>query len=345
MPSRVGIFILFLILVVGCRGADQATRSDNADGRDPASMTREQTNGTPPPEITAQVAGPSASPGATPVPERTPEPGPAVRSSAVLVGAGDIAACDSTGDEATAALLDGIPGTVFTAGDNAYEHGTAAEFAACYAPSWGRHRERTRPAAGNHDYLMPGAAPYFAYFGAAAGEPGRGYYSYDIGDWHVVVLNSNCWAVAGCHAGSVQERWLRADLAAHPARCTLAYWHHPRFSSGPHGGDVAVAPLWQALYEAGAEIVINGHDHIYERFAPQDPSGAPDAARGIRQFVVGTGGRSLYSVRGTPAATSELRNSATFGVLKLTLHAEGYEWEFVPVAGGAFTDRGSGVCH
>ena len=264
-------------------------------------------------------------------------------ASAVLVGAGDIADCGSRGDEATAALLDGIAGTVFTAGDNVYDAGTRAEFEECYAPTCGRHKRRTRPAPGNHDYATPNAAPYFAYFGAAAGEPGKGYYSYELGAWHVVVLNSNCDEV-GCQAGSPQERWLRADLAAHPARCTLAYWHHPRFSSGDHGSQPQMRAVWQALWEAGADVVLAGHDHNYERFAPQTPWGAADPESGIREFVVGTGGSRHEGIEEL-AANSEVRNDDTFGVLKLTLHPKSYEWEFIPVAGGTFTDSGSDTCH
>jgi hypothetical protein len=261
----------------------------------------------------------------------------------VLVGAGDIASCDGSGDEATARLLDGIAGTVFTTGDNVYSSGTAAEFATCYDPSWGRHKARTRPAPGNHDYYTPGARGYYSYFGAAAGDPATGYYSYDLGTWHIVVLNSNCAAVGGCGAGSAQERWLRADLAAHPTTCTLAYWHHPRFSSGGHGNTVAVQAIWQALYDAGADVVLNGHDHTYERFAPQTPTGIRDEARGMREFVVGTGGRSHYPIT-TPIANSEVHNTDTFGVLKMTLHPTSYAWEFVPVAGSTFTDQGSAAC-
>jgi len=260
------------------------------------------------------------------------------------VAAGDIASCSSTGDEATAALLDRLKGTVATLGDNAYDSGTAAEFASCYAPSWGRHKSRTRPAAGNHDYVTPGAAGYFGYFRAAAGDPRNGYYSYDLGEWHVVVLNSNCSSVGGCQAGSAQEQWLRTDLRSHRARCTLAYWHHPRFSSGPHGSDAMTQPLWQALYDAGADVVLNGHDHDYERFAPQTPSGVLDQRRGIREFVVGTGGRSHY----TPAAAvanSQVANGDTYGVLKLTLKPKSYQWQFVPVAGASFRDGGSASCH
>ena len=262
-------------------------------------------------------------------------------SAVVLVGAGDIADCGSDGDEATAALLDGIPGTVFTAGDNAYSNGSATDYSGCYEPSWGRHKARTRPAPGNHDYNTAGAAAYFAYFGDAAGPPGRGYYSYDLGAWHIVSLNSE----VDMSAGSAQETWLRADLAANPKQCTLAYWHKPRFSSGTkHGSDSETQPLWQALYDYGAEIAIAGHDHDYERFAPQTPSGTADPARGIREFVVGTGGSSHSGV-GTPLPTSEASDGATFGVLKLTLGSGTYSWQFVPVAGGSFTDSGSGTCH
>jgi hypothetical protein len=264
--------------------------------------------------------------------------------SAVLVGAGDIATCGGSGDEATATLLDGISGTVFTTGDSVYDKGTAEEFAQCYAPSWGRHKARTRPAAGNHEYYTPGASGYYGYFGSLAGSSGRGYYSYNRAGWHIVVLNSTCGAVGGCEAGSPQERWLRADLAAHPGACTAAYWHQPRYSSGDHGGSASVQPFWQALYEYGAEVVLTGHDHHYERFAPLDAVGNPDSAYGIRQFVIGMGGRSHYAV-GAPVANSVVRNSDTFGVLKLTLRAGAYDWRFVPEAGRTYADSGSGACH
>ncbi|HEX8692663.1 MAG TPA: metallophosphoesterase [Longimicrobium sp.] len=259
--------------------------------------------------------------------------------SAVLVAAGDIADCRSTGDEATAALLDGIDGTVAVLGDNAYENGSEQEYRDCYHPTWGRHKARTRPTPGNHEYQTPGAAGYFAYFGAAAGNPAEGWYSYDLGAWHVVSLNSELPVAAG----SAQEQWLRADLAAHPARCTLAYWHRPRFSSSLHGNNAAMQPLWQALYDAGADVVLVGHDHAYERFAPQTPTGAADPARGIRQFLVGTGGRALYQFN-APVANSEVRYNQTFGVIKLTLEADAYTWEFIPVS-GTFRDTGRTTCH
>jgi acid phosphatase type 7 len=257
----------------------------------------------------------------------------------VLVGAGDIASCESEGDEATAALLDGLEGTVFTLGDNAYPDGTAQDFERCYAPSWGRHRQRTRPTPGNHEYHSAKAGPYFDYFGTTAGAPGQGYYSYELGAWHVVVLNSELETAAG----SAQEQWLRADLKASTKRCTLAYWHRPLFSSGPDRNPLDVKPLWEALYEAGAEVVLGGHDHFYERFAPQTPEGKADSERGIRQFVVGTGGMVLYPFS-TPLANSEHRDARTFGVLKLTLEDGAYAWEFL-TPGGGVTDQGRGTCH
>jgi acid phosphatase type 7 len=266
-------------------------------------------------------------------------------ASATLLAAGDIADCDSDGDEATAALLEGLAGTVATLGDTVYEAGTASEFAQCYDPSWGRHKSRTRPAVGNHEYLTAEAAGYFGYFGAAAGDPTKGYYSYDLGAWHIVVLNSNCSkVVGGCDAGSPQEQWLRQDLAANPTACTLAYWHHPRFSFGAYSDDTRTQALWQALYEAGAEIVLTGHDHNYQRYAPQDADGLRDDARGIRQFVVGTGGKSNTSLK-TPPPNVEAFNGATDGILQLTLHPTSYNWRFIPIAGQSFTDAGSGVCH
>jgi hypothetical protein len=295
--------------------------------------------------VSASVPPPALTPTPTPAPSPTPAPTPTPSpvAGAVLVGAGDIASCGLTGDTATAKLVAGIDGTVFTTGDNAYETGSVAEFANCYNPTWGAFYNRTYPTAGNHDYETSGASGYFDYFGARAGPIGQGWYAYDIGIWRIYALNSNCFVV-GCDAGQAQEQWLRADLAANPRSCVLAYWHHPRFSSGQHGNDAEVAALWNALYEAGAELIVNGHDHDYERFAPQTPSAAPDPATGIRQFVVGTGGVSLRSF-GAVKANSQVRNSSTYGVLKLTLGDTGYSWQFVPIAGKTFTDSGSGTCH
>src|SRR5437764_7649519 len=237
-------------------------------------------------------------------------------ADAVLVGAGDIAGCQSSADAATAALVAATGGTVITLGDNAYESGTPKQFAACYGPTWGRVKGRTRPAVGNHDYFTAGAVPYFNYFGAAAGPPGKGWYSYDAGAWHVVVLNTNCYRVS-CKKGSEQERWLRADLAGHSAQCTLAYWHQARFvSDDNHGNNPEVGPFWDALYQYGADLVLSAHAHIYERFAPQTPWGKADPAYGIREIVVGTGGESHYGIA-APQPNSQVRNATTFGVVKL----------------------------
>jgi hypothetical protein len=257
-----------------------------------------------------------------------------------LVGAGDIAN-GSSGAEVTAKLLDNIAGTVFTAGDNAYPDGSAANFSQYYDPTWGRHKARTRPSPGNHDYHTSGAADYYAYFGANAGPAGQGYYSYDLGDWHIISLNSEI----SMSVGSAQEQWLRADLTANSKDCILAYWHRPRFSSGvTHGSSTEPSPLWEALYQAGAEIVVVGHEHNYERFAPQTANGVADPARGIRQFVAGMGGASHYAL-GTPIANSEASNTDTYGVLKFTLGPGTYAWEFIAAAGGTYTDSGSGTCH
>ena len=270
---------------------------------------------------------------------------PTADEPAILVGAGDIADCkDLSGAEATAKLLEQIPGTVMAVGDLAYPDGTKENFA-CYDKTWGRVRSRTRPAAGNHEFHAAGAMVYFDYFGAAAGDPKYGYYSYQLGAWHIIVLNSECANIGGCDATSRQVHWLREDLAAHPAACKLAYWHKPLFSSGSaHGNDYEMKPLWQALYEAKADVVINGHDHNYERFAPQDPDGRSDAARGIREFVVGTGGKNHRPVV-LAKPNSESRNADAYGVLKLTLRSGAYDWQFVPEAGKTFVDSGTGKCH
>ena len=263
--------------------------------------------------------------------------------AAILVGAGDIASCDSSGDEATAALLDGLDGTVFTAGDNAYDNGSARDFAECYAPTWGRFLDRTLPVPGNHDYNTAGAAGYFAYFGAAAGAPAQGWYARDVGAWRIYALNSNCGAIGGCVAGSPQERWLRADLAANTRSCVLAIWHHPLFSSGEHGSSNATVALWQALSDAGAEVIVNGHDHDYERFSPQTAAGAPDP-NGIVEYVAGMGGRSHYAM-GRTITNSLAHNDDTYGVLRFELYAGSWSSTFVPVAGSSFTDGATGTCH
>jgi len=264
----------------------------------------------------------------------------------VVVAAGDIAGCDTKGDEATAKLLARIDGAVLALGDEAYENGSAENFRKCYDPTWGQFKDRTLPVPGNHEYVTEGAEGYFGYFGEAAGDPSKGYYSYDGGGWHVVALNSNCEDIGGCSTTSPQVRWLQTDLDANEgATCTLAYMHHPRFSSGEvHGSTTEVRPLWEAIYEAGADVVLSGHEHNYERFAPQNPDGKADPERGIREFVVGTGGKSHYEIE-TILANSEVQNDDTYGVLKLTLRPGGYGWRFLPVNGATFTDSGHRQCH
>lgn len=254
---------------------------------------------------------------------------------------GDPAFCQH---RATAALLRGATYTaVIVPGDVQYDDGARAKFATAYGPTWGRVKARTRPVPGNHEYRTPAAAGYFDYFGAGVGRRGEGWYSFDVGDWHLVGLNSNCAEVGGCGAGSVQERWLRADLAAHPARCTLAFWHHPRFTSGAvHLDATEVGPLWTALEDAGADVVLAGHAHDYERFRPQTAAGVADPD-GIRAFVVGTGGRSHQPI-GPTHANSEVLDATSFGILELTLGRSRYSWRF-RAAVGSFGDRGSSPCH
>jgi acid phosphatase type 7 len=265
----------------------------------------------------------------------------------VLLAAGDIAECDDTGDEATAEILAAYPdAAIATLGDNAYPRGTPTAFAECFDPSWGRHKERIRPATGNHDHSTKDAAGYFEYFGEAGGEFDKYYYSYDLGAWHVVVLNSDCWRVDGCGANDPQGRWLRNDLAASPAHCTLAYWHRPPFSSGWYGDpedSARVLPLWEMAYDAGVDVVLAAHDHSYERLAPMNRTGERQDP-GMRLFVVGTGGGGLRGFSEDPLPTTEARNGETWGVLKLTLRDDGYDWEFLAVEGSTFTDSGSGSC-
>lgn len=271
-------------------------------------------------------------------------------ASPTIAAAGDIACVPGASPNETACqhkatsrlLARRDPWLVLTLGDNQYDDGALEDFRRSYSASWGRVKAITRPSVGNHDYHVADARDYFSYFGPPAGRRGRGYFSFDVGDWHVVALNSNCGEVGGCERGSRQEKWLQQDLAAHPSTCTLAYWHHPRFSSGLHGNNGTSAAFWRALYEAGADVVLNGHDHTYERFAPQDPRQRADG-NGIREFVVGTGGRNLYTF-GAPEPNSQVRNNHTFGVLELTLRANGYDWRFEPAAGGSFEDSGSDTC-
>jgi hypothetical protein len=281
----------------------------------------------------------------------------AVEGDPILVGAGDIASGENNNDSATAALIRETPGTVFTVGDVVYESGSLWEFENYYGPTWGTEKARTKPSPGNHEYVggdpKQYGAGYFDYFGAVAAKANGGSYSYDLGEWHIVSLNTGqCYeekevdgSLPGCSPGDPMIEWLKRDLA-NDARCTLAYFHHPRYSSGvEHGSDPAhTKAIWDALYADNAEVVVSGHDHSYERFAPQDPEGNLDEERGIRQFVVGTGGRSLRGF-GEIEANSEVHNSDTYGVIKFTLHPDSYDWEFVPVEAGAFQDTGTGQCN
>jgi alkaline phosphatase len=263
--------------------------------------------------------------------------------TAVLIGAGDIATCSSKADTKTAALVRRSgAGNVFTVGDNAYKKGSSSEFEKCYAPTWGKFRSKTRPAVGDNEYDTSNAKGYWGYFGSKAGAKGKGWYSYDLESWHIVVLNDNCSEVGGCGEGSEQGEWLKADLAATKAKCIAAIWHTPRFSS-VYGNTGKAKDFWQLLYDAGADIVINGHHHAYERFAPQDPSGGLDSG-GIRQFLVGTGGAPLAGGFKNVQPNSEVRNAKTFGVLKLKLHPGSYDFKFIPVEGSTFTDSGRGTC-
>jgi hypothetical protein len=261
----------------------------------------------------------------------------------VLLAAGDIARCNSNGDELTAALLDERFGSVLTLGDNAYNDGTLAQFMTCYDPTWGRHKARTLAATGNHEYHVAGAAGHFEYFGEAAGPPGEGWYSYDLGPWHVVVLNSNCSEVGGCTSTSPQGLWLEADLAANPRACTLAAWHHPRFSSGSsHGSSTATRDLYEIFHRHGGDVVLTGHDHNYERFAPQDAFGVADPT-GPVQFVVGTGGGDQRGL-GDIEPNSVARAGNLYGLLELTLFEDSYDFRFLPAAGSTYTDSGSASC-
>ncbi len=250
-----------------------------------------------------------------------------------IIGAGDIAGCAWTNDSKTADVIDSLGGTVVTFGDNAYQSGTSTQFKDCYKPTWGRHDARVRPAPGNHDYLTPGASGYFGYFGSKAGPTGRGYYHYDVGSWRVFSLNSEANIPASA-------AYVRANAGG--KKCIAAYWHKPFVSSGPHGNDPSVKPLWEALYDVGGDIVLNGHDHDYERFAELGRSGLPQAA-GMREFVVGTGGAGGYPI-GTPKPGSERRGSGVFGVISINLNADGYAWRFHPIEGQSFADSGSGNC-
>jgi acid phosphatase type 7 len=277
--------------------------------------------------------------GSLQLPSQLPSRAPAVASGspgpdpAVLLAVGDIGSCEVSADEAVADLAARLPGTIALLGDTVYGGGSSEQFSRCFDPAWGPMKSRIRPAVGNHEYETEGAAGYFNYFGAAAGEEGRGWYSYDLGAWHVVVLNSNCGEV-GCGTGSDQFGWLQADLATNDSDCLLAYWHHPRFSSGRHGSTEAVDPFWDAMHAAGVDVVVSGHDHTYERLS----------AEGVRQFVVGTGGRSLYPFEKPALPETETRSDSAYGLLWLYLGGGTYEWEYVPLGMSGYTDGGSDDC-
>lgn len=282
--------------------------------------------------------------------ENREAPSSATVETTMFVGAGDIAECPTQGDERTAELLDEIvaehPETVvYTTGDNAYQDGSYQEYLDCYGPSWGRHKDRTYPAVGNHEFKQTKAEGYHEYWGERGGPFDLYYYSYDVADWHIIVLNSECHRV-GCEFNSEdgdQVEWLEADLEASDARCTIALWHTPRWSSGRYANDPEYGTFWRVLYKHGVEIVLNGHEHLYERFEPMDPAGDVDEARGIQQFTVGTGGGNLRGFRDLHA-NSAARGSE-HGVLQFELAPDGYAWEFLAVDGADFTDAGSATCH
>jgi acid phosphatase type 7 len=320
-------------LVIGSGTYTFALVADSTDG-----VVFSSREGTTPPQlvVTSGTSVPTATnPSPSPTVTQTPTVEPTASGSVTLVGAGDITSCTRSQDEQTSQLLDNIPGTVFTAGDNAYVDGTYTEYLNCYDPTWGRHKSRTKPSPGNHDYLTSGAVGYFQYFNNIPS-----YYAYDLGAWRIYSLNSEI----SVSATSAQATWLQNDLAANPNQCVLAYWHKPRWSSGSnHGDNTSIQPLWQILYDAGAELVINGHEHHYERFAEMNASGTA-ISQGLREIVVGTGGAVLYPF-GSPKSASQVRNNTAYGVVKLTLHSNSYDWQFVPAGTGTFTDSGSTTCH
>ncbi len=335
------VFGATLILLLGLTdvASRRPTASGTATGTGTASSapSSRSASGGSPPASTSPSAG--ASSAASPAQSTAASP---AAGDPVLAGAGNIADCAQGDAAATARLLDGIGGTVFTAGDNAFPGGSSVAYRDCYGPTWGRHAPRTRPAPGDVDWGTSHLAGYLGFFPKASTD-GHPWYAYDLGTWHLIVLDSDCPKVGGCGPDSAQGRWLAADLAVSKASCTVAIWHHPRFSSG-RGGDVAaVAPFWDALYGAGADVVINAHDADYERFAPQDPAGHANRDRGLREFVVGTGGAPLGTFQ-TPRPNSELRVSLAHGVLMLVLHKGSYDWTFVPTE-DLFADHGTATCH
>jgi calcineurin-like phosphoesterase family protein len=347
----------------GAGPASQATNSPSSPSSpSPEAAASPSSEATPTPEpapsptpSTDSTTGPSASPS----PSANPQPQPAsVGETVTIAAAGDIA-CDpndgafnggaGTGSRcrqrATSDLvLQLAPDAVLPLGDTQYEVGALSAYRQSYDPTWGRFKSISHPIAGNHEYETPGASGYFSYFGSAAGDRSKGYYSYDVGSWHVVALNTQCDEIGGCGVGSPQERWLRQDLQDHRSECTLVQGHKPRFSSGLHGNLPDIDALWRAMYDNGVDVILSGNDHNYERFAPQDPSGRSDAARGLRQFVVGTGGKSLRAF-GRTQPNSERRIAQTFGVLRLSLHPGSYAWQFVTLPNASIQDSGTTACN
>jgi hypothetical protein len=290
----------------------------------------------------AHVPGSSAAASAGSDPTSAPLPTP-VPLTQVVYAAGDLSDCPGA-VPAVVDLIRDSQSPILALGDIVHPTGRPEEYANCFDPTWQDVKARLRPVPGNHDYQTPGAVGYYEYFGDRAGDPSRGYYSFNIGWWHIVALNSICGPIGGCQDGSPQIQWLTEDLAAHPTSCTLAYWHHPRFASGNGAAVRRTTTLWRTLYEAGVDLVLNGHDHDYERFAPMDPAGRLDGERGIRQFIVGTGGANLTR-RERVAENSEVWTNAHHGILELTLHHDGYAWRFLAADGGTVIDRGTGSCH
>jgi alkaline phosphatase len=291
------------------------------------------------------ASGPDASPSLGPTSAVASAGTPGTAGDEVLIAVGDVGRCDATGDDLTGALAASLPGTVAILGDTAYESGSAAELEQCFGGSWGVVEDRIRYAAmGNHDVKTDDGAPLKAYLGDAVSRDGRTWFSDDLGAWHVVVLDSNCgFLQAACGSESNQVRWLREDLAASGASCTIALWHHPRFSSGYHGNSGSVGAFWDALHDAGAELVLNGHEHDYERFEPQDPDGIADPSGGITEIVAGTGGGDLKPFE-RKAPNSLVRIADAYGVLELTLRTSGWSYRFL-ATDGRVLDQGDGTCH
>jgi acid phosphatase type 7 len=323
----VGPFLLMILSMAGCQEQPVSPTPSSPAPTNPSNPPESPTPPTSSSEVTVVAAGDIAC-----------DPG----SSSFNEGLGT---ADSCRQKYVADLIEDLnPAAVLTLGDHQYEDNTPEKFTASYALSWGRLKPITYPVAGNHEYKSKDAAGYYSYFGDRAGDPKKGYYSYDLGAWHIIALNSNCDEVGGCDLASAQGQWLESDLAAHSNLCTLAYWHQPRFSSGEHGSDPTYTDFWKALYKTDADLILVAHDHDYERFAPQTPDGQLDAARGLREFVVGTGGKSRRAL-GNLEPNSEASNADTYGVLQLTLKDSSYDWSFIPEAGASFTDSGSQNCH